>query len=160
MRKILLICLFIVSCGSSVQTVTGSNNSSKLSDYNIFLELKNSTGGTSVSGGAMGSSNVAIVGGSKYDGNSQTVQVFETIKFELLLKGIKIVSNSSDADAIGEFSIGQVRYDPLAGWIADQAFLIIREKDSGSIILAARAESNFITPTVKNLIRNIISQVK
>ena len=84
MRKILLICLFIVSCGSSVQTVTGSNNSSKLSDYNIFLELKNSTGGTSVSGGAMGSSNVAIVGGSKYDGNSQTVQVFETIKFVFL----------------------------------------------------------------------------
>lgn len=77
-----------------------------------------------------------------------------------MLKGINIVSNPSNANAIGEFSIGQVRYDPITGWIADQAFLIIKEKGSGSIILAARAEANFITPTVKNLIRNIISQVK
>lgn len=158
MRKILFMLLFIVSCGSSVQTVTGSTNSYQLSDYNIFLDMKNSTGGSSFSG--VVDIDVGIAGGSKYDGKAQTIQAFETIKFELMLKGINIVSNPSNANAIGEFSIGQVRYDPITGWIADQAFLIIKEKGSGSIILAARAEANFITPTVKNLIRNIISQVK
>ncbi len=46
-----------------------------------------------------------------------------------------VLTEAEDTALTAYFSIGQVRFDRTNGWIADQAFLEIKDKDSVLIIL-------------------------
>ena len=89
-------------------------------------------------------------------GSSQALLVAQNLSFELAALGFQMVDSQDKADAVALFSIGTVRYDPLAGWIADQAFLVFKDAESGTTLCTLRADTQFITPTVKRITKNLV----
>ena len=84
----------------------------------------------------------------------------QDIAFALRDQGFETVDDPEQADMIALFSIGTVRYDPLAGWIADRAFLQFKESKTGSMIVSIKADAQVVTPTVSTLVDNLISEVE
>lgn len=84
----------------------------------------------------------------------------QDVQFQLGTAGFVPTESPSNADLIADFSIGAVRYDPLTGWIADQAFLQIRNAQNQEIVASYRANARWVTPTVGNLVENIMKQVR
>ena len=128
----------------------------KLRQYHrITLALMDVTGSKSVSGVAV----YGIASGHLMNGEDQAAQALNSMQFELATIGFQIVDSQSEAQLFGEFSIGQIRYDPIAGWIADQAMLILKDT-AGNIVAMFRAKSSGVTPTVNNLISQIAKAVR
>lgn len=71
-----------------------------------------------------------------------------------------VVSPNENPDLIFEFNIGSIRFDPIGGWIADQAILRIRDAKSQETVCIYQAKTIFITPSVDNLIYKIIKKLK
>ena len=74
--------------------------------------------------------------------------------------GFNIISDTTKIDAIVDFSIGQIRFDPIAGWIADQGNVKFTDYKTGEILAIVRAEVKFVTPTVKNIIANLSKSIQ
>lgn len=91
-------------------------------------------------------------------GEDQAEIVAQNLAFELRSLGLKL-ANAEESEVIANFSIGTVRYDPLTGWIADQAFLEFSDM-SGEHILTVRAKTKLVTPTVDNLVKNLIKELE
>ncbi len=94
------------------------------------------------------------------DGGSQVQMAAESIGFECEKLGFHVVSIYDRPDLLLEFSIGSIRYDPLAGWIADQAIVRLRDAKSKQIVAQFQAKGWFITPTVENIISKLVSEIK
>lgn len=92
--------------------------------------------------------------GQVSSGEAQAAQALESLKFELLALGFQMTDTPAEADALADFSIGQIRYDPLVGWIADQAVLTFKDP-SGKVLAGFRAQSRGITPTVNNIVTKL-----
>jgi hypothetical protein len=148
--------LALIGCGSSVQ-FAGSQPGVKLKNYNnVVAQLINSTGSVSLS-----TTNWQGLGSAQISrGSDQGVQALESLQFDLMAIGFNFVSSENEADAIIELSIGAIRYDPLAGWIADQATLKFIDMASGRTIAMFRAKGQLITPTVNNLVGNLSGAVR
>jgi hypothetical protein len=73
----------------------------------------------------------------------------------LEVQGFLFVQNPEDAEVIMAFSIGVVRNDPLAGWIADQASLVISDRETGERREAYQVKSAGVTATTTKLIRKL-----
>lgn len=148
--------LVIISCGASVKrTLTDPNI--RLREYHkITLNLITGESGTSINIASLGQlSNAQIM-----NGNGQEVMALQSLQIDLIDIGFELVEDASIADASIDFSIGTIRYDPLVGWIADQALVIFKEKENGKIIAAFRAKSSGITPTISNIISNLSKNIK
>jgi len=122
------------------------------------------SGSTSVTGTPSGISG-AGVGSSlsvthAMSGNDQVIMAAQDIAFALNEMGFDTVEKAEDADMVALFSIGTVRYDPLAGWIADRAFLQFKDQRSGSTVLSIKADGQIITPTVGTIVENLIAEVR
>ena len=145
----------IAGCAASVQSVQ-TDPAVKLRDYRrLALVLTEVTSSTSV----QGASAAGIVGGHLMEGEGQSAQALNSLKFELTAIGFQVVGNASEAQLVGEFSIGQIRYDPLAGWIADQAILILKDS-AGNTVAMFRGKHSGVTPTVNSLVSQIAKAVK
>jgi hypothetical protein len=94
------------------------------------------------------------------DGGSQVQMAAESIGFECEKLGFHVVSINDCPDLLLEFSIGSIRFDSLAGWIADQAIVRLRDAKSKQIVAQFQAKSRFITPTVENIISNLVTEIK
>lgn len=151
---------FIVSCASTVQS-TFSKPNIKLKNYNkVVVRLTDASGASSLSTTLLKSGSGALLGGHMMKGEDQGKQALESFQFEMMSIGFEFVSDEAYADALVEFSIGQIRYDPLAGWIADQATVKFKDFQTGQIVAFYRAKTQFITPTVKNIIRNLAEEIR
>jgi hypothetical protein len=118
---------FLFFCTASIQQRTSRPGLTLRSFNKIAVVLQSSSGSTSLHGAKIG----GIAGGHVMNGNTQAQHALESMKFELMGIGFDVLDEAESADAIAEFSIGAIRYDPLAGWIADQAFL--KFKDASSV---------------------------
>lgn len=176
MRKLLLIIFFyfitgcITGCSSSIQS-RAINKELQLKDYKtVYIGLF--TAGSAISQSGVGSlstyengSNIfasSVQSGQTMIGNEQVIMALQDIGYAMRGMGFEtfVESKADSVDLIALFSIGTVRYDPLAGWIADRALLRIIERKTEKTLVEIKAETQFITPTVKNLVKSIIKELK
>ena len=99
------------ACAVAVQSVRTDPGVQLRQYQRLALALTDATGSTSVSG-AVGA---GILSGQVLKGEGQAAQALNSMQFEMAAIGFQIVANPSDAQLFGEFSIGQIRYDPLVG---------------------------------------------
>lgn len=150
-----ILTIALAGCAAKVQSVQ-SDPSVKLRQYqSVAIVLTDATGGTSVSGAVSG----GIASGHLLEGEGQAAQALNSLKFEMAALGFRLVADPAEAQLVGEFSIGQIRYDALAGWIADQAMLVLKDP-AGNAVALFRAKAGAITPTVNNLVSKIAKAVK
>lgn len=152
----LMIVLIVLSCSSSVEQRISEPNLRLRNYNNIVLNLVNLSGGVSLSTATLGEINSAQI----MSGNSQGRMALESLQFELMGIGFNFVSDVNQAAVIVEFTIGTIRFDPIAGWIADQAFVKFIDKSSGKVLAFYSAKAQFITPTVTNIIKEISNSIK
>lgn len=172
---LILLCCLLSGCGASIKTIKPT--AIHLSDYNnAILLLETQSGAISLSqaslSGLTGAGKInnssAVVGGVESNmslthampAQEQVILAAKTLSFELTSIGFNMVDTLENANMIILFSIGTVRFDPVAGWIADQAFLQFKEKNSGRLLCSLKAETRFITPTVKTIINRLVGQAK
>ncbi len=148
--------MILNTCTASIQKTTISPNLRLRNYNNIIVNLVSSSGSISVSTATLNN----IGSGQIMSGEKQSLLALESLQFELMSIGFNFVSEENQADAIVDFSIGAIRYDPLAGWIADQAFVKFKDSESGEILAFYRAKSQAITPTVNNIISNLVKEIK
>jgi hypothetical protein len=160
-KNYLILILFfgVMGCGATVKSVSSSNL--KLRNFNnIYLVLVDATGATSLSAAGLGGSSSALLSGHKYDGAGQGKQSLQNLQFELMSMGFSIVGDKNKADIIVEFSIGQIRYDPITGWIADQGIVRFIDRNSGAITAMYKAKPRFITPTTNTIVKMLAREIK
>lgn len=137
---LVLACAVLTSgCGATVQSVQ-MDPSLHLRDYASLALIQTDSTPTTAESGAV------------------TAQAFNSLKFEMAAIGFQMAARPMEAQLVGEFSIGQIRRDPLVGWIADQAMLILRDS-AGNTVDMFRAKSSGITPTVNSLVSQIAKAV-
>lgn len=142
-------------CAATIQSVR-TDPSVQLRQYRrLALVLTDATGSTSVLGAAAG----GIASGQVMKGEGQAAQALNSLQFEMAALGFQLVGTLGEAQLVGEFSVGQIRFDPLAGWVADQAMLVLKEP-AGNTVALFRAKSSGITPTVNNLVSQIAKAVR
>jgi len=144
----------LFSCGTTTKFVASSKKVN-LKNKIIVLQLGTSSGAVTISAASL--SNLSV--GHAMSGEEQALIAANNLAFELRFLGLKLTNNSHDADIIATFSIGTIRYDPITGWIADQAYLEFIDLETGDFICGIKAKPRFITPTVENMIKNIINSL-
>jgi hypothetical protein len=166
----------LAGCGATVHS-TLVKRDAHLGDFKkIHLSIATAGGAVSVTGAGMGSGSASVTGtpsgisgtgvGSSLSvthamsGNDQVIMAAQDIAFALDEMGFDTVEKVEDADMVALFSIGTVRYDPLAGWIADRAFLQFKDQRSGKTVLSIKADGQLITPTVGTIVQNLIAEVR
>lgn len=142
-------------CAATVQSVRPAPGVQLRQYRRLTLMLTDATGSASVSGAAAG----GIASGHLMRGEGQAAQALNSLQFEMAAIGFQMESRASEAQLVGEFSIGQIRYDPVAGWIADQAVLVLKDP-AGNTVAMFRAKTRGITPTVNSLVSQIAKAVK
>lgn len=148
--------ILLTSCSSSIQQVKSRPNLRLRQYNNIIAYLLTASGSQSISTASLGKINTAQL----MSGEQQSVRALESLQFELMSVGFNFVTDERQADAIVEFSIGDIRYDPLAGWIADQALVKFMDRKTGTVLAFFRANSKLITPTVNNIVTNLGKAIK
>jgi len=143
-------------CAAKVQSVRTDSSAPLRQSRRLMLVLTDATGSISVSGAAV----AGIASGQLMKGEGQATQALNSLQFELAAIGFQMVGNLSEAQLVGEFSIGQIRHDPLAGWIADQAMLVLKDRTTGNTVALFRAKHGMATPTVNSLVSQIAKAVK
>lgn len=173
MKKFLLLLLlmFIVGCGASTQFVMPDRNIRLKQFNNVYVRLQ-SAGATSEESGGIGGGGLVvgekIVGGAgsvvsgthTMSGDKQAIMALDRFKFELAKVGFNIVSEPESADAYVDLSIGTIRYDSLAGWIADEGMAKFINKQNNRTIAYFAADTKFITPTVTSIIKNLVARIR
>lgn len=157
--SVLFVALLASGCGASVHGAYsgGGANAALMDSATVFVSLVSATGARSVDTAILGS---GVSSTSEKSGSAQTRLALERVEHELLSMGFEVVSDPAEARLRAEFSIGAVRYDPLTGWIADEARLVFRDSASGRVIASYYAETRWITPTVKTLVKRLMGEVR
>jgi S1-C subfamily serine protease len=153
---IVLACGVMVACGSAVQSFRVPDFNDRFSGTRVHVRLKTGTGAISV----QGTSVAGIRATQIMPGGEQAVVAAQRIAFELLSMGFTVTASPSDAAMYADFTIATVRYDALTGWIADEALLEFVDTNTGDLLASYRASGRFITPTVNNLVSNLIDDVR
>ena len=167
----LLAITLLAGCGTTVSSQFFAKDS-RLQDYKrLHLMLQTTGESVSVTGAGLASaaaiSSRSITSGlgsavsvsHAMSGNDQTVLAAQDVAFRLRDLGFDTVEDIESADAIVLFSIGTVRFDPFAGWIADRAFLEFKDAKTGKLICSVRADTQFITPTVNSLVKGLVKNL-
>lgn len=153
----LLVLIFLVGCSPRVQQI---GNQERLRKYEtLIIQNTGSNQGVSGSGGYLGFTGNSVSSANVLSPADAAQQAALSFAFELEFIGFEITNNPAQADAVVEFSIGTVRYDALAGWIADQAVARFVDAQTGESIAAYRAKTRFVTPTTNNLVGELVQAV-
>ncbi|MBA5866565.1 MAG: hypothetical protein GDA67_07700 [Nitrospira sp. CR1.3] len=176
LMSVVLTALVSFGCGATVDSQLVKKDARLASFKKVHLMIETAGSAVSISEASMGvgmaklsqnQSGISVAGvGTSHSvsramsGNDQAIMAAQDLMFGLRELGFETVDRIDDADAIALFSIGTVRYDPLAGWIADKAHLQFKENRTGSIICSIKAESQVVTPTVEKLVNGLLSEVK
>lgn len=156
----LLAFLLQCGCGATIKAHFPAGSVSLRQYPKLHLMLVTATGAVSTNKAAMLFSGGVIGAGHVVSGSSQALLVAQNLSFELAALGFQMVDTQDNADAILLFSIGTLRLDPLAGWIADQAFLEFKDRESEITICTFRAKGQFITPTANKIVGNLVAQIR
>ena len=157
MKRYIIGLIFLLGCGATIDSSIAPNTK-PLRNYNkIYVNIVNSSGAISMS--TISSAELGMGSQHLMQGDNQTKQALESFQFELMKIGFQFVGQKSEADAFVEFTIGQIRYDPITGWIADQATARIHNSENGQIIAYFKTEPRFITPTVKTLVEKLSTEI-
>jgi hypothetical protein len=100
-------------------------------------------------------SNFGLAAASSYDGSSVLPQIQQELQMALEVHGFRFVRTPDQAEVLLAFSIGTVRYDPIIGWVADQASLVISDRETGDRLEMYQVKSVGITATTTKLIRKL-----
>ena len=122
------------------------------SAYLIDAGSSGMRGSTSV---ASANSNFGLAASSSYDGSSILPQLQQELQMALEVQGFRFERDPEQAEVLLAFSIGAVRYDPIAGWIADQASLVISDRETGERLEMYQVKSAGVTATTTKLIRKL-----
>ena len=95
-----------------------------------------------------------------YRGDKQANIALEKFVFKLREIGFNVVNNPSKSDAIVFLSIGQIRYDPITGWIADQGSVQIMNTKTEETIAHYIADTRFVTPMIETIIKNLSKKIR
>jgi len=144
------------SCTASVQQTLLTPNLRLRNYNNIVVNLASSSGSISLTTATLGK----VASGQLMKGEKQAILALESLQFELMSIGFNFVPEEGQADALVDFYIGSIRYDPIAGWIADQAFVKFKDRKTGQVLAFYRAKIQFITPTVNNIISNLSKAIR
>lgn len=171
-----LFVLIIAGCGATVHSQLAKKDTRLGSFKKVHLMIETAGSAISITGAAMASGigrvsqtpagvsaggvGSALSVSHAMSGNDQAIMAAQDIMFGLREMGFETVDKVEDADAIALFSIATVRYDPLAGWIADKALLQFKESKTGSMVCSIKADSQVVTPTVSTLVDSLVSEVK
>ena len=154
-RRIPVVCVALVllvsgvtlACGSAVRSFRVPDFNDRASGARVHVRLKTGAGAISVQG-----TSVAGIGAAQItSGREQAIIAAQRVAFELLRMGFMVTASPSGAIMYANLTIGTVRYDALAGWIADEAILDFVDANTSDILASYRASGRFITPTVNNL---------
>ncbi len=155
---VMLTLVLLASCSPSVQQ---TRSREPLRNYETLVVRDiSSNQGTSGSGGYLGSTGSGVLSANVLSAADAAQQAALSFAFELEFMGFKITNDLKQADAVVEFSIGTVRYDALAGWIADQAVARFVSAQSGEPIAAYRARTRLVTPTTSNLVGDLAEAIQ
>jgi hypothetical protein len=77
----------------------------------------------------------------------------------LAAQGFELVDRGNNPAAVASLEIDSVRFDPLAGWIADRASLSFRALPAGTEVARYEASGTLLTPTLDRLIDRIVDGV-
>jgi len=171
-----LAALCLASCGASTQSFVATDFRGSLESKTLHLVLENASGAKSsiVTGMSQSSVDMTVDGNTldveshatrvgtshRMNGENQALIAAQDLAFELTGLGFQLVGSPERAEIIATFTIGAVRYDPLAGWIADQAFLVLRDAHTSKVLVSCRAKTRFVTPTVRTIVRNLAREVR
>ena len=152
---VLITVLAVAGCGSTIRSFSLPDFSSRVRAERVIVRLITGAGAIST----VTQSASAIRSAQVSSGEGQAIIAAQTLAFELLNLGFRTTDLIEEADIYVDFSIGTVRLDPLAGWIADQAILTFREPDTGTVLASYQATSRSITATVNNLVSNLVERL-
>ena len=154
---LMLILILLSGCGSASR-ITTSQNPTTINGKKINLQLITLSGTISITTGVMSSNSNIITYDIASSGEKQAFIAAQNLAFELRTLGFNLTNSQEDSEVVAKFSIGTIRYDLIAGWIADQAFLEFYDS-SGQHILSISAKARFITPTVNNIVKNLVKEL-
>lgn len=146
---VMLFSNFLFGCASSIKSQ--NIREVKLRDYrSIYVEhVPLGRYAVSVSSIGVGGGKKGVVGAltssHAMSGEDQSVMASQDLEFALREIGFHVVNDPGEADAIVIFSIGTVRRDPVAGWIADRAVLSFNDVFTGEGLFVAHSRSSWVT---------------
>lgn len=175
---LIIVSLFLVSCGSKVSYYSSPEFKEQKKSKKIHFMLLTATGAVSINSVGFSNANAqgyatvnrnranisanatssTVASSQLLDGEGQSQIAAQNMMFELGRIGFEFVDPDS-ADFIALFSIGQIRHDLLAGWIADQAFLEFKNPETSKIIISFKVDTRFITPTVNNIVDKLVEEI-
>jgi hypothetical protein len=153
----LLVLILIPACGSTVRSYKVPAFDSGSASRTLEVRVMTTAGAVSIQRSRMGE---AVSSTQVMTGQDQALLAAQDVAFELGSMGFAVVEAPGQADLFADFSIGTVRFDPLAGWIADRAFLEFKNARTAEVLASYRSEVRWVTPTVENLVSNIIDRVR
>jgi hypothetical protein len=179
---VLALSLVSLACGASVRSTLPAEPAAALTGTRrVFVALGTAGAGISSeivgmgSAASAGSAEVTSPGSAAAAGSTISSGVSSTsvksgaphaelalqrLQHELIGMGFVLVDDPAQADLIAEFSIATIRYDPLVGWIADEANLVFRESGTRQIVASFHADTRWITPRVGTLVDRLAEAVR
>lgn len=150
--------ILMQSCTANVVSIVSKPNIHLSHQYKKIAIISNGAGVQSASTSSLFEGQLSYT--NLMDGNPQVQMASDSFAFECARLGFQVVSCRDNPDLLIEFSIGSIRFDPVAGWIADQAIVKLIDSKSNQVVAQYQAKSGFITPTVENIISRLVSQIK
>jgi len=93
------------------------------------------------------------------DAELESVLALEEVAFRLTNLGFKLAARPQEADLVARFGLNGVRWD-LTAWVADQAYLELKDPDTAAIVALYRARPGFLVPTVDDMVAQICDSVE
>jgi len=143
----------ILACSSAVQAIKAPDFSARLPVATVHVRVATRAGAISIGEAVAGLSAIHIL-----PGGDQVLIAAQRVEAELLFIGFMVTATPSDATMYADFAIDP-RFDPLGGWIADEAVLEFSDANTGKLLAQYRAGGGFITPSVTTLVSKLAENV-
>jgi hypothetical protein len=148
------------SCTSTIQVVQPSPNV-KLRQYTRIFLYSPYLPSTEAVKGVGTKLGPGFIGGTQaVSGVDAVVQALNSLKFELTSIGFRIVEKPIDAELVGELSIDGLHYNPLVGWVANQAILVIKDNAGNTLFVFRAKPSGMIASPIDSLISEIAKAIR
>jgi hypothetical protein len=79
------------------------------------------------------------------------------LRTELSSHGFTFVPTPEECSVIAHLRIKSVRFDPLGGWLTDDARIVYSAASSGDELGTVVADENFVTPTVQKVFEALVA---
>ena len=145
-----------VACTSAVRSFKVPDFGNRVIEGSIHVRVVMGEGATSIGGsGAGGIAAIQVL-----QGGDAVLSAAQRVRLELLEIGFSVTDSSPRATMYADLTLSP-RYDPLGGWIADEAALEFIDASNGDLLASYRASgSGLVTPSVNNLMSNLMKDLR